>query len=47
MPSQGKRVHLAAGHVLDVSHVDQEFQPQGRAGILQKKCERSLIPGLQ
>lgn len=47
MPSQRKRVHLAAEHVLDVSHVEYEFQPQGEAGILWEKDERVMIPDLQ
>ena len=38
---------LAAEYVLDVSHPEEEFQPQAEAGILQEKCGRGMIPGLQ
>lgn len=38
---------LAAEYELDVSHPEEEFQPQGEAGILQEKRGRGMIPGLQ
>ena len=44
---QRKSTCLAAECVLDASHPEEEFQPQGEAGILQEKCERGMIPGLQ